>query len=107
MWLVAGDVEKWFYWHAGWCIAACDDVDARCNTYVRVSLVVQTQERFLCRRVVVAIAGRIAQSVEHSANNAAVQGSSPCMTILLTFLASVSLQPRFSPAPSSVVLIPL
>ena len=27
--------------------------------------------------------GRIAQSVEHSANNAAVQGSSPCMTILL------------------------
>ena len=27
--------------------------------------------------------GRIAQSVEHSANNAAVQGSNPCMTILL------------------------
>ena len=26
--------------------------------------------------------GRIAQSVEHSANNAAVQGSSPCMTML-------------------------
>ena len=31
-------------------------------------------------------AGRIAQSVEHSANNAAVQGSSPCMTNLLLFL---------------------
>ena len=27
--------------------------------------------------------GRIAQSVERGANNAAVQGSSPCMTIIL------------------------
>ena len=34
-------------------------------------------------------AGRIAQSVEHSANNAAVQGSSPCMTILTLLLHSV------------------
>ena len=57
--------------------------------------------------MLVAIAGRIAQSVEHSANNAAVQGSSPCMTILLTFLASLLLQPRFSPAPRSVVLMPM
>lgn len=31
------------------------------------------------------IRGRIAQSVEHGANNARVQGSSPCMTKLLTF----------------------
>ena len=31
-------------------------------------------------------AGRIAQSVKHSANNADVQGSSPCMTILPLFL---------------------
>ena len=36
-----------------------------------------------CVRVCRLCGGRIAQSVEHSANNAAVQGSSPCMTILL------------------------
>ena len=36
----------------------------------------------------VPFAGRIAQSVEHSANNAAVQGSSPCMTIMPLFLLS-------------------
>ena len=46
------------------------------------SLVINRHERFLRRRVVVAVAGRIAQSVEHSANIAAVQGSSPCMTII-------------------------
>ena len=39
-----------------------------------------------CVRVCRLCGGRIAQSVEHSANNAAVQGSSPCMTILPLFL---------------------
>ena len=39
-----------------------------------------------CVRVCRLCGGRIAQSVEHSANNAAVQGSSPCMTILLPSL---------------------
>ena len=50
------------------------------------------RERWFCMTWVrLPCAGRIAQSVEHSANNAAVQGSSPCMTIL----PSVVQLPRF------------
>ena len=43
---------------------------------------VEEKDEFWCAWVGRSFAGRIAQSVEHSANNAAVQGSSPCMTIL-------------------------
>ena len=48
------------------------------------------EDVFFMRVGVATFAGRIAQSVEHSANNAAVQGSSPCMTNLLPFLEVLS-----------------
>ena len=44
------------------------------------------RDNFLCDAGAMAFAGRIAQSIVQSANNAAVQGSSPCMTILPLFL---------------------
>ena len=57
-----------------------DEVEAR-------RLVACGKCNFLCAWVWRLFAGRIAQSVEHSANNAAVQGSSRCMTSIGSSLA--------------------